>query len=265
MSGMIDESITEPPAGPSAVGDAPPPDLERLRAHLEESARDRDAVREEIAGLRRELAALTRRVETLEVAATVDHQSTTNGSADGNQAEDSADGGVPSETPAGAASSPSPAADLPSAGERDGGRITGGETERAADDAAVQDLRERVLRALRDRVFVAGTVGTRIELTPVPADDELQSILDRLQREPPVESAEPIETTSAGTSIRVTLRTPLRWEQFGSLLERALARQFRPGEVTWSQGAVRVRGSRPRMAASTTDERAGGAPAAGHT
>jgi hypothetical protein len=143
-----------------------------------------------------------------------------------------------------------------------GSRAVHGESERAANDATVRDLRERVLRALRDRVFVAGTVGTRVELAPAPAEAELRAILDRLQGEPPVESAEPIETAAAGTSIRVTLRTPLRWEQFGGLLERALARPLRPGDVTWSHGAVRVRDEQSRVLVPAADNRtAGGAGA----
>jgi hypothetical protein len=265
MSGMIGEPAIEPSAGVSALGDAPPPDLDRLRAHLEESARDRDAVRAEIAGLRQELAALTERVERLEALPAADRHPPINGAAGTSPAEDSAAPDVPAGVADQTDSSPAPPTDLPGVGEHIGGQVSHGEAERAADEASVRELRERVLRALRDRVFAAGTVGTRVELTPAPTDDDLESILGRLQSEPPVESAEPIETTSAGTAIRVTLWTPLRWEQFGSLLERALARQFRPGEVTWSHGAVRVRGGQPHTAVGPTEDVAAGAPPDGHT
>ena len=251
MSGMLGEPAGGPPGGAEALGEAPAPDLDRLRAHLEESQRDRLAVQEELGRLRREMAALALRIEKLEqsvvapasdgtsavvgpetAAATVEPEAV---------ATEAAPAGEPAPAEAAPAGEPTPSAPAPDSGGPDTARAAHGEAERAADDTTVRELRERVLRALRDRVFAAGTVGTRVELAPPPDDEELEAIIERLRGEPLLESAEMIETTEVAASIRVTLRAPLRWEQFGGLLERALQRPFRPGAVAWSHGAVRVR------------------------
>jgi hypothetical protein len=246
LSGMLGETPGGPPDGAEALGEAPTPDLERLRAHLEESQRDRLAVREEIGRLRSEMEDLARRLARLEVTAAAPAADEP-GPPSGIEPAD-ASGGTPV-----AAMAPSDEGPPPTPGATDGAGAEAepaahGEGERAGDATTVRELRERVLRALRDRVFAAGTVGTRIELAPAPDAGELQAITERLQGEPLVDSAEPIETTEVAASIRVTLRAPLRWEQFGGLLERALQRPLRPGEVHWSHGAVRVRSGGDRAA-----------------
>jgi hypothetical protein len=245
LSGMLGETPGGTPAGVEALGEAPPPDLERLRAHLEESQRDQVALRQEIGRLRREMEELARRLARLEATTPAPAADEPDPSG-GIEAKD-ASGGPPAVL-APADEGPPPAPVAADGAGPDTERAAQDEDERGDDATAVRELRERVLRALRDRVFAAGTVGTRIELAPAPDAGELQAIVERLQGQPLVDSAEPIEMTEVAASIRVTLRAPLRWEQFGGLLERALQRPLRPGEVHWSHGAVRVRSAGDRAA-----------------
>jgi len=275
MSGMLSEGSTTA-TDRDALGPPLPPDLDRLRAYLEESERRHATLRAELEELRRESRSLRERVQALERAMTAATPAT-GGTTDA--AAEARRGGVShgrveheagrnvEEARAGAVGTSPTVATGTSDETEQPPAIGPARTERLApeaDDAAVRDLRERVLRALRDRVFAAGTVGTRVELSPPPDEEEWDAIIARLEAEPFVDSAEPIGDAGADASLRVTLRTPLRWEQFGALLERALGRQFAQGEVGWSHGAVRVRRGAARAGSGAPDGAADASLAAEH-
>ena len=274
MGGMIPNDPPPAESNAESANHTVSPDLDRLRAYLEEAEQERAALREEVAALRGALAALRVRLDGLErllpagrppepagrteaeeppaappispseapvqpESVAADHPAPRPllaASADDTEAEAPAvDALQPPETAA-----PAPAADATALAAAPGATPPSPANETPPDDAdAVRELRERVLRALRDRVFAAGTVGTRIQLTPAPEQPELAGIAARLSAEPFVEHAEPLPDHPGG--LRVTLRTPLRWEQFGGLIERALDRPLAQGGVSWSHGAVRVR------------------------
>ena len=255
MAGVLGD---QPPAGVTeSASTAEMPDLDRLRAAVEESDRERSALRAEIAALRDEMLGLRSRMQALErllpaAAPPMPPQpseatpaAAAEAAAESTPASDSIPG--PEVVAAAAASESLPekeAEATPALSESTPVATpaeTPHETERPDDEAALRELRERVLRALRERVFAAGTVGTRVEFMPPPSPAELDEIIERLKDEPLLEHAEPLTAEAGATALRVTLRAPLRWEQFGTVLERALARPLGHGNVSWSHGAVRVR------------------------
>ena len=222
MGGLIGEGA--PPFTP-ATGELPAPGLERLQSYLEESERDRAALRDELKSIRATMLAMQARLDAFERPATAVIP----------ERQDVAP------APIDAAATPSPVVDRPAGGERADVAPAATSGEPAHEDPEVRELRDRVLRALRERVFAAGTVGTKIELTPAPPEPELEKIIDRFHAEPLIEHAELLERGEESALLRVTLRTAMRWDQFSALLERTLGRPISAGEASWSQGTVRVR------------------------
>jgi hypothetical protein len=105
--------------------------------------------------------------------------------------------------------------------------------------------------ALQQRTFAAGTIGTRILLIPAPTEERMTAILVRLREDPMVEHAEEILRERSGVELRVTLRSPLRWEPFCELLERALGEPIKADRVSWSRWLLRIAllGDKPQQPA----------------
>jgi len=100
--------------------------------------------------------------------------------------------------------------------------------------------------SLPGRVFVAGTIGTRIALMPAPDAEELAALIGRLNAETLIDHAEVLESGPDRALIRVTLRTALRWEQFGTLLERVSAQAPASTSADWSDRTLHLwRGGSP--------------------
>lgn len=95
--------------------------------------------------------------------------------------------------------------------------------------------------ALQQRIFPAGTIGTRVVLRPAPSESELQDILDRLNADPAIEHAEALESRNGAVTLRLTLRLAMKWDQFGPMLNRALGNDLIHGNVGWSEGAISLR------------------------
>jgi hypothetical protein len=247
MSGMIGETPVPLEVAESWPVQAVMPDLERLQRYLEESDRDREALRTEVIALRESVNALRAQLDHFERLLPPPATTVQNGGADGEPSavEDETEAGPTPDAPDTAPSEPVAAAEL---GEQlvetrsiEGSPETSPTEEGpSTDDEALRELRERVLRAVRERTFAAGTVGTRVYLSPPPAADQLERVVTRLNEEPLVEHAEVIETDDGAACIRVSLRTPLRWEQFSSLIERAMDHPLLHSEAAWSDGALHV-------------------------
>jgi hypothetical protein len=242
MSGVIGEEVAVAGLASESMALAITPDWEQLQAYLEESERERVTLREELAGLRDVVRALQSRLEIVEhqrPATTADPQPSAapppieRGDAHA-EAVDTTDDAKAIEATSSAAES-QPARESPSA--------TIAAEEPSEDTSEVSELRERVLRALRERVFAAGTVGTRIVISPALDEPALRGILERINENPLVDHAEPVEAReedAEATLVRVSLRAPMRWDQFGALLEQALDLPMSQADVRWTKGAVRV-------------------------
>lgn len=263
MSGMIGEDVSAAALSEEPTSPALSPDWERLQAYLEESERERTTLKEELEGLRGTVRALQSRLDGLERMLPAEAGATTIGTEPtveqtAEQPIDEPTTSVVGQTPemapdVSAESTPAPdvtpvdAAPTDASEEVASSRTTSPAVaveEPAGDDEHVRDLRERVLRALRERVFAAGTVGTRVHVAPPPDEPALREMIERFNEDPLVEHAEPIDVKEGGVEaaqIRISLRAPMRWEQFGALLERALGLPVAQGDVRWSQGAVHVR------------------------
>lgn len=245
MSGVIGEEVVVADLADESMSPAITPDWEQLQAFLEESERERIALKEELADLRDVVRVLRSRLDDFErslpaaTAAGLQPPSEQPASDVEKLATQPVTAGTTDQTDAIAAkvdvAEPSPELKSP---------IATVVAEDPTDDAGqVRELRERVLEALRNRVFAAGTVGSKLLISPTPDEPALRSIIDRFNAEPLVEHAEPVNSTeddAEAALIRVTLRAPMRWEQFGALLERALDQPIAQGNVRWSHGAVRV-------------------------
>ncbi len=262
MSGMIGEDVSVAALSEEPTSPALSPDWERLQAYLEESERERATLKEELEGLRGTVRALQSRLDGLERMLPAGVGATANGAEPAvEQTEDqridqpatSVEGQTPETAPdVSDESTPIPDVTPVDAAPTDASEEVASRTtspavaveEPAEDDEQVRALRERVLRALRERVFAAGTVGTRVYVAPPPDEPALREMIERFNEDPLVEHAEPIESGEGeveAARIRISLRAPMRWEQFGALLERALGLPVAQGDVRWSQGAVHVR------------------------
>jgi hypothetical protein len=245
MSGVIGEEVVIADLPSESMPPAITPDWDQLQAYLEETERERAALKEELADLRETVRVLQSRLDGFEralPAATVaapepsTEQPETIPDGVELQPETLATTEAPeptevSETTEGAASAP------------DAATVSPDEEDPTDDEGQVRELRERVLRALRERVFAAGTVGTKVLVSPAPDEPALRGMIERFNEHPLVDHAELIESKeedAEAATIRVSLRAPMRWEQFGDLLERALAQPVAQADVRWSQGAVRV-------------------------
>ncbi|MGH2584843.1 MAG: hypothetical protein ACRDJE_08020 [Dehalococcoidia bacterium] len=247
MSGVIGETPVPLEVAESWPVQTVMPDLERLQRYLEESDRDREALRTEVITLRESVNALRAQLDHIGPLLAAPAATVQSGASDGEpsiateQREADPLPGAPDGAPPALADSAErseqvaetpPAEGLPEADSAEEGAPAG--------DEALRELRERVLRALHERTFAAGTVGTRVYLSPPPSAGELDRMVTRLDEEPPVEHAEVIETGDGAACVRVSLRTPLRWEQFSSLIERAIDQPLLQSEAAWSDGALHV-------------------------
>lgn len=243
MRGVIGDEPAQVTPDDAALA-AVTPDLDRLQNYLEDSERERAVIIEEMAELRETIRRLQSRLDGLErmlpapagpeAAAAIDQvsQEPEGRAATDREPEPAVDAVVAEVAAGGPIVQP------------DGGSAAAGMTPAdAADEVRVQAMRERVLRALRERVFAAGTVGTRIQVEPAPAEPVFAEMIERFNDDPLVEHAEPVEAGDQDpvALVRVTLRAPLRWEQFGPLLERALGLPIAQQDVHWAKGAVHVR------------------------
>lgn len=250
MSGVIgEEVISSDDAGETSLT-AVTPDLERLQTYLEESERERAELKEELTGLQQTVRLLQTRLDGLERALPAPAATTSNGAApvaaegEASDAQSEAPGTVVAEQPEPVTADHAVTVAEEGAEQQQAAPSSMPVEDHALDEAQVREMRERVLRALRERVFAAGTVGTRVQLLPAPTEGEFAEIVDRFNQDPLVEHAEPVEAgekDAAVAQVRVALRAPLRWEQFGALLERALGLPIPHDDVRWSQGAVQVR------------------------
>jgi hypothetical protein len=259
MSGVIGEEVVIADLPNESMPPAITPDWDQLQAYLEETERERARLKEELADLRETVHALQSRLDGFEqvlpaaaVAVPKPPTEQPESTPDGVESQpetlattDETEAMADSETPDGA-SIPASASDVVT--------VSAVEEEPTDDEKQVRELRERVLRALRERVFAAGTVGTKVLVSPAPDEPSLRGMIERFNEHPLVDHAEPIESKEEGAeaaTIRVSLRAPMRWEQFGDLLEQALAQPVAQADVRWSQGAVRVQlSSEPPPASS---------------
>jgi hypothetical protein len=242
MSGVIGEEVVVADLADESMPPAITPDWEQLQAYLEESERERAALKEELAGLRDVVRVLQSRLDDFERSHVVSTDAGPQPSP-----EEAAPAIEESENPPGAAGTPgepkatearASATESPPEPETS---VASVEAEEPIKDT--DQVREQGLHALRDRVFAAGTIGTKVIISPTPDEPARRAIIERLNDDPLVEHAESVnskEDDAEAALIRVTLRAPMRWEQFGALLERALDRPISQGDVRWSQGAVRV-------------------------
>jgi hypothetical protein len=247
MSGLIGEEPAPSPAEEASLAPVTP-DLDRLQAYLEESERERAALKEELVSLREIVSLLQSRLDGLERALPPGPAAAgTNGAEplpveDVSAIEAEEVAGRDGRPEAAAGSGVAPAKEHGGEGDEQAPVADAAPTEPDVDEARVRELRERVLRALRERVFAAGTVGTRVRLAPAPSESAFVEMVGRFNEDPSVEHAEPLQPgEDDAAQVRVTLRAPLRWEQFGALLERALGVPIDQHDVHWSQGAVQVR------------------------
>jgi hypothetical protein len=244
MSGIIGD---EPSAADVFVDDSGAgmmPDFEQLRSYLEESERQRAELREVVADLKEVVRSLQARLDGLERLLPA------GGPAAGNGAEpdmlEARDGETAVTSSDVTATASTANADPPAAGEATEGAEAAaspsapGPPVEGDRDGEAREEQARAVAALRARVFAAGTVGTRVFITPVRDEPELDAILVRLNSEPLVDLAEPIEPDGDTTGIRVTLRAPLRWDQFGAILTRGLEQPLGDDGAVWMHGAVLV-------------------------
>lgn len=88
------------------------------------------------------------------------------------------------------------------------------------------------------RVFAAGTIGTRIELRPVPPFDEFTAFATRLATDGRVEHVESLAYRADMATLRLILRSPLRWDALRPLVEAALGGPLGDEQATWQGGAL---------------------------
>lgn len=96
------------------------------------------------------------------------------------------------------------------------------------------------IAALENRAFPAGTIGTRVELSPAPPFERFTGIVARLAADPHMEHVETLAYRADGGVIRITLRQPLRWPVLRALLESAIEQTLAPRQATLRAGVVHI-------------------------
>jgi hypothetical protein len=97
--------------------------------------------------------------------------------------------------------------------------------------------------SLLGRLFPGGTIGTRVELWPPPDAAVVQAAVARLTSEPLVEHVDAASGQTA--SLRLSLRSPVRWPELVPLLERALPGAFQEEAASWVDGVLRLTLAQP--------------------